>query len=149
VFQSSAEAILPNALTGSIVEHVRRPSSYLAIPYGAVTVAGRDLSVSNVGQTVSEIRDGGPGVTGLLVSGASTVSVTGQSRIYENEGGGLLATGGADVTVSQSTIEANPGGTAVQAAGYDTVVRLWGANVSDNIGVGVRAYSNAEVRFGN
>jgi hypothetical protein len=145
----SGLTVLPaSTLIDSQVEHVGPPTGGSRALTGAVGVFGRDVTLSG-----TQVHDSEGGVMGLLASGAANVLVTDGSLIYENDGGGALAASGADLTINaESRVEDNPGG-GVAASGYGSTLILDGATVQRSNGPGtaqapgVRALFNAQVEF--
>jgi hypothetical protein len=135
---------------GTIVEHVGPPTVEQVAYTGAVGVYGRELRLDG-----AQIQDSQGGVLGLLASGElADVTVTGQSVVRRNNGGGgALALAGADLTIEDgSEVRDNPGGGAA-ASGYGSLLTLDDVTVQENHGTsgfatpGVRALYNSRVEF--
>ncbi|MDX1420025.1 MAG: hypothetical protein R3181_08670 [Rubricoccaceae bacterium] len=84
---------------------------------------------------------------GLLAVGG-TVTVKGQSQVFENDGVGVVASGGAAVTLEEPGTEVALNGLGgVVATGYGSAAVLDQVSVVRNFGPGVHATAGASIDF--
>ncbi len=158
-FQPGATGTL-SGVTVSGARYVQPAGTTLLAPYppgAAVTV--NDATVTITG--ASNITGGGPtvpgtlapnggtvfGLNGIGITGTSaTVTVTGGSFVTDNDGLGIVASGGAHVLVDGGSSVTVNGRGGIRALGDGTQATVTGyAQVNGNFSVGVRADERALV----
>src|SRR5690606_31644923 len=145
-FGSGGLSLPASTLIDTDVEYVGPPSGGAVVAKGSVGVFNRSLVIDDV----SAIRNSIGGVFGILASGgAASVKITGESRILENAGVGVVAAAGAAVTVEDASEVFTNTGAGIVATGAGSTVYLDNAVVELNEGQGVWAPDVAEVLFAN
>ncbi len=126
------------------------PGAAISVNNAAVTITGRSIITGDGPVETETMTLGGGtvfGTNGLRVTGTTAnVTVTGRSLITQNDGLGIVATGGAHVLVDgEASVTVNGTG-GIRALGDGTQVSVTGyAQVNDNYSVGVQADERAFV----